>query len=74
MSELPVNKPTLIFDHKPRDRSGFRGMDWGSPPLSDVLADADLSVTCYLWPYNPRTTPSAAWADLIHDATWEGEQ
>ncbi|XTP37105.1 hypothetical protein ACORG1_13185 [Mycobacterium sp. TJFP1] len=30
-------------------------------------------ITYYRWPYDPRTTPGAAWVDQIHDATWEGE-
>lgn len=70
----PAHEPTLIFDHKPQDRSGFRGMRWDEPPLSDALRDADLSMTPYRWPMNPRTCPPAGWVDLIHDATWEGEE
>ena len=41
--------------------------------LPGVPAAADLAVTFYCWPFDPRTTPGEAWADLIHDATWEGE-
>tara|TARA_B100000519_G_C14089628_1_gene365659 strand:+ start:479 stop:652 length:174 start_codon:yes stop_codon:yes gene_type:complete len=47
--------------------------DWRALPA--YLTDQPpLTITCGRWPYNPRTSPPELWADLIHDATWEGEE
>lgn len=51
-----------MTDWTPRYRSGFRGMRWDEPPLSDILADAGLTVTCYTWvPPIDAFDPSAPW-------------